>query len=202
MFGGRKPQSTQSSTPVPTPPTSSSSQAVQPSAPTPVRQPVGFETVLGANTTFKGDLKSKANVRIDGQFEGALDIEGNILVGETARVTADIHAKNEVRVAGAVRGNVVGRKVHLTRTGRVWGDINTAALTTEEGAYIDGKISMGSHPAGMQGFSALPAPEVSILYPMSEDGPTPDTVEGEVLDEVEHHEVKAETKADNKPSAS
>ncbi len=193
MFGGRKPQPTQPSTSVN--PSTVGPQPTQPSTPAMQRQPIGFETVLGAHTTFKGDLKSKANVRIDGQFEGSLDIDGNILVGETARVTADIHAKFEVKVAGAVRGNVIGRKVHLARTGRVWGDINTAALTTEEGAYIEGKISMSGHPAGSQGFTALPAPEVSVLYPMTEDGSMPETVEGEIMDDDDHHpEAKAEIK--------
>lgn len=114
-------------------------------APT-VRPPVGFETVLGANSTLLGDLKCQANVRLDGTFEGTLEIDGNVLVGETAKITADIHAKN-VAIAGAVRGNVSGKKVQLLRTGRVWGDITATAIATEEGAFIDGKITMISHDA-------------------------------------------------------
>lgn len=104
-------------------------------------QPVGFETVLGANSVMEGTLKSSANVRLDGQFTGTLEITGNVLVGETAQINADIHAKN-VSIAGAVRGNVSGKKVQLLRTGRIWGDIRAQALTTEEGAFIDGKITM------------------------------------------------------------
>jgi cytoskeletal protein CcmA (bactofilin family) len=105
------------------------------------QQPVGFETVLGANCTLEGKLSSSANIRLDGTFTGTLEITGNVLVGETAKITADIHAKN-VSIAGAVRGNISGKKVQLLRTGRVWGDITAAALTTEEGAFIDGKITM------------------------------------------------------------
>lgn len=110
------------------------------------QQPVGFETVLGANCSLEGVLRSKANVRLDGTFSGTLEIEGNVLVGETAKITADINAKN-ISIAGAVRGNVFGKKVQLLRTGRVWGDIHATALTTEEGAFIDGKIAMMSHEA-------------------------------------------------------
>ncbi|GIL08743.1 MAG: hypothetical protein BroJett033_2540 [Chloroflexota bacterium] len=109
-------------------------------------QPVGFETVLGANCELEGVLRSRANVRLDGTFTGTLEIEGNVLVGETARITADINAKN-VSIAGAVRGNVSGKKVQLLRTGRIWGDIHATALTTEEGAFIDGKIAMMSREA-------------------------------------------------------
>jgi cytoskeletal protein CcmA (bactofilin family) len=96
------------------------------------QQPVGFETVL-----------SSANVRLDGTFTGTLEIGGNVLVGETAQINADINAKN-ISIAGAVRGNINGKKVQLLRTGRIWGDIHATALTTEEGAFIDGKITMVS----------------------------------------------------------
>jgi cytoskeletal protein CcmA (bactofilin family) len=118
-------------------------QLPRPAAPV---QPVGFETVLGANCALEGTLRSKANVRLDGTFTGTLEIEGNVLVGETARITADINARN-ISIAGAVRGNVSGKKVQLLRTGRVWGDIRATALTTEEGAFIDGKITMVGHEA-------------------------------------------------------
>lgn len=131
FFGNRR-----QSEPPPPPP---KPQAPPPAAAPP--QPVGFETVLGANSTLEGTLRSNANVRLDGTFTGTLEINGNVLVGETAKINADIHAKN-VSIAGAVRGNVSGKKVQLLRTGRIWGDIRATALTTEEGAFIDGKIAM------------------------------------------------------------
>ena len=178
MFGTRKTQSTPS-----VPPGPGNNQ--QPTGQTTPRQPVGFETVLGANSSIKGDFKSQANVRLDGTFEGTLDIEGNVLVGETARITADIHAKN-VSIAGAVRGNVSGNKIQLLRTGRVWGDISANAITTEEGAFIDGKITMLGHPAGITGFESagsLPAPEVTVLHPIAEDAESGEPVEAEMIDD-------------------
>lgn len=182
MFGGRKSQPAQSATP-PAPPAVNSTPSNTPGA-TNARPPVGFETVLGANTTVKGELRSKTNVRIDGNFEGSLEIDGNIFVGETARIVADIQSRNEVKVAGAVRGNINGRKVHLSRTGRVWGDISTGSLTADDGAYIEGKITMVNHPANNQGFTtALPAPEVAVLQPMAEDAVTGDPVEAELMDD-------------------
>lgn len=109
-------------------------------------RPVGFDTVIGSNTQIEGKFASSGNVRMDGAFSGSLDVSGNILVGESAEITADITARN-ISIAGTVRGNVTGSKVQLLRTGRIWGDINAAALTTEEGAFIDGKISMVAHEA-------------------------------------------------------
>jgi cytoskeletal protein CcmA (bactofilin family) len=108
--------------------------------------PIGFETVIGASCQIEGKFKSNSNVRIDGVLSGALEVAGNMLVGETAKIEADIHARN-ISIAGAVRGNVYGKKVQILRTGRVWGDIHATALTTEEGAFIDGKITMLGHSA-------------------------------------------------------
>ena len=112
----------------------------------PAGRPVGFDTVIGSNTHIEGAFASSGNVRMDGHFSGALEISGNILVGESADIRADINARN-VSIAGTVRGNVTGNKVQLLRTGRIWGDISASALTTEEGAFIDGKITMVGHAA-------------------------------------------------------
>src|SRR5688572_21422127 len=94
-------------------------QAVKPTIP---QHPIGFDTVLGASSSMDGKLHSEGNVRLDGEFTGTLEIKGNVLVGETAKINADIEARN-ISIAGAVRGNVTGNKVQLLRTGRIWGDI-------------------------------------------------------------------------------
>lgn len=119
------------------------------------QQPIGFESVLGVHSKMEGNLESHANIRLDGEFTGTLKITGNVLVGEHATINADINGKN-ISIAGAVRGNVSGKKVQLLRTARVWGDITATALSTEEGAFIDGKISMTS---------AEPEPEETVLEP-------------------------------------
>lgn len=112
----------------------------------PTGQPVGFDTVIGSNSETEGTFTSSGNVRMDGKFTGSLEIAGNILVGESADIHADINARN-ISIAGTVRGNVAGNKVQLLRTGRIWGDINASALTTEEGAFIEGKVTMAGHSA-------------------------------------------------------
>lgn len=106
---------------------------------------IGFDTVLSASTVLEGTLKSQGNIRLDGTFSGKLDITGNVLVGETAEIDADIEARN-ISIAGKVRGNVIGNKVQLLKTGHIWGDIQANSLTTEDGAFIDGKIAMKLKP--------------------------------------------------------
>lgn len=121
-------------------------EAQEPVTVMPTGQPVGFDSVIGSNSQTEGTFYSTGNVRMDGKFIGTLEIEGNILIGESADIRADINARN-ISIAGTVRGNVTGSKVQLLRTGRIWGDISASALTTEEGAFIDGKITMVGHAA-------------------------------------------------------
>jgi len=157
--------------------------------PAPPQQPVGFETVVGANCTIEGTLRSNANVRLDGSFTGTLEITGNVLVGETAKINADINARN-VSIAGAVRGNVSGKKVQLLRTGRIWGDITAAALTTEEGAFIDGKITMvGTDPLRPE---AQARDETLVLdYPAADEtAPERQSLPSETQDQMNDEEME------------
>lgn len=167
--------------------------------------PIGFETVLGTNSTLEGVLRSSANVRLDGTFTGTLEINGNVLVGETAKINADINARN-ISIAGAVRGNVTGKKVQLLRTGRIWGDINATALTTEEGAFIDGKITMISHEASAPpAESPIPDEVPSNITPINvSDQETKPTIEASGSSDAaaEQNEVSEDATApleDNTP---
>jgi len=175
MFGGRKP---------PQPASSTQTMAQAPSIaniPQNARQPVGFESVLGANCSLKGELHSHANVRLDGNLDGHIVIEGNLLLGETARINADVHAQN-ITIAGAVRGNIVGQRVQMLRSGRVWGDISASSIVTEEGAFIEGTITMTGHPAS-KGFEQLPAPNTHVIQTLAEDATSGEPLEVEVMDD-------------------
>jgi len=60
----------------------------------------------------------------------------------TGRVTSEHVRANLVIVAGALQGNITAQKIEIRSTGRVWGDVVTAAIATEEGAFLRGQITM------------------------------------------------------------
>jgi cytoskeletal protein CcmA (bactofilin family) len=109
------------------------------------QQPAPLErvtSVLGAGISWKGSLTGSGGVRIEGAFEGEIALRGLLVVGETGRITCEQLRANVVIVAGAVRGNITAEKVEIRATGRVWGDVVTAAFATEEGAFLRGQIRM------------------------------------------------------------
>jgi cytoskeletal protein CcmA (bactofilin family) len=81
-------------------------------------------------------------LRIESAFEGDIALRGLLVVGESGRVTCNHLRANTVIIAGAVRGDVTAEKVEIRSTGRVWGNVVTAAFATEEGAFLRGQIRM------------------------------------------------------------
>jgi len=103
-----------------------------------------IENILGPTATYKGHLKAEGNVRIDGYFEGSIETLGNVVVGEAAKVVADITASN-IQVWGAVKGSIVASgRLEILPTGRVWGEIKVASLLIDEGGLFRGQSSMPS----------------------------------------------------------
>lgn len=98
--------------------------------------------MLGPSITWKGQLSGSGGVRIEGAYEGDILLRGLLVVGETGRVTCQQLRANVVIVAGAVRGDITAEKVEIRRTGRIWGNVVTAAFSTEEGAFLRGQIRM------------------------------------------------------------
>lgn len=100
-----------------------------------------IETIVGPNAYFRGEIQSDGGVRIDGIFEGVVDITGNLVIGESAKVIADITANN-ISISGAIKGNIAGNRVEVLETGRVWGDLTINSLLLNEGAYLRGQTMM------------------------------------------------------------
>jgi len=112
-------------------------------ASTPTVQAVERVTsVLGAGIIWQGSLTGSGGVRIEGTYEGQIELSGMLVVGETGRVTCQDLRAATVIVAGSVRGNITAQKVEIRSTGRIWGNVVTISFATEEGAFLRGQIRM------------------------------------------------------------
>ena len=114
----------------------------QPTPPTSVQTVERITSVLGAGVIWQGSRVGSGGVRVEGTFEGQIALKGLLVVGETGKVTCENVRAANVIVAGAVKGNITAQKVEIRSSGRVWGNIITAAFATEEGAFLRGQIRM------------------------------------------------------------
>lgn len=120
-------------------------------------------TVLGPGINWKGDLRGKGGVRIEGTLEGEIAVQGIVIVGETGRVTCKTFKAGTIIVAGSVNAEIVSEKLEIRATGRVYGDVTTQSFSTEEGAFLRGKVTMEEKVD----LSDLPAPTQEIEIPES-----------------------------------
>ena len=99
-------------------------------------------SVIGKETEFKGSLEDKESVRIDGKFEGEIEVRGQLIVGEDAVIKANIKAKS-VSIGGKVVGDVnCEGKVELFSSGSLEGKVKASDLTIAEGAFFNGECKM------------------------------------------------------------
>jgi len=114
----------------------------QTSPPPTVQTVERITSVLGVGLIWQGSMTGSGGVRVEGTFEGEINLKGLLVIGETGKVTCENVRAANVIVAGAVKGNITAQKVEIRSTGRVWGDILTTAFATEEGAFLRGQIRM------------------------------------------------------------
>lgn len=98
---------------------------------------------LGAGLHVKGEITGNEDLHIDGTVEGLVQLDDRKLtVGATAKLTADIIAR-EVVVYGSVKGNLRARdRIEIKKDGSVVGDLTTARIMIEDGAYFKGAIEI------------------------------------------------------------
>lgn len=105
----------------------------------PPRQSKLGESLIGFEAVFEGVIQLKGDLRVEGTLVGDVDTPGNVLVGENGTLNGNIRAAT-VYTAGIVRGDVNARRISVTRTGRILGDLTVVTLNTEDGSVVQGRI--------------------------------------------------------------
>jgi cytoskeletal protein CcmA (bactofilin family) len=156
-IGGQKPGD-EPAAPTPAPaytpapaPAAASYASPEPAAPPSVpaaaapQRPAGpSRNVLSSDVEIKGTVKFTNDLVVDGRIEGEIQSEGNLTVGENARLKAEIKTGTVV-VYGKVHGNIVAsERVELKATAEVVGDIKAKTLSIEPGAIFVGKSNVGT----------------------------------------------------------
>jgi cytoskeletal protein CcmA (bactofilin family) len=107
--------------------------------------------LLGSTIVVKGEITSDEDLQIDGKVEGPVSLRGHRLtVGRSGQLNSEVTAR-EVIVYGNVSGNLRARdRVEIKKDGRVIGDIATARISIEDGAYFKGHIEIEHSQSSVQ----------------------------------------------------
>ncbi|HTP52336.1 MAG TPA: polymer-forming cytoskeletal protein [Anaeromyxobacteraceae bacterium] len=103
-----------------------------------------LNALLGRGSEFDGKLTFEGTVRIDGRFTGTIVTNDTLVVGEGAKVSAEVNCGTIV-VHGEVNGNIRAQVgVELHQPARVHGNIETPALMVAKGVIFEGQCKMES----------------------------------------------------------
>ena len=110
--------------------------------------PRNAAATIGKSVVIKGQMYSREDLYVDGEVEGTIECpESKVTVGPHGRLQAAIKAR-EVVVLGAVQGNVdAADKIDIRKDAKVVGDIKTARIVIEDGAYFKGAIDIAKPEA-------------------------------------------------------
>jgi cytoskeletal protein CcmA (bactofilin family) len=101
-----------------------------------------LNAILGKGSEFEGKLTFEGTVRIDGKFSGEISTSDVLVIGEGARVQAEISAGSVV-INGEVQGNVRAmNSIELHQPARVRGNLETPQLSIDKGVIFEGTSKM------------------------------------------------------------
>jgi len=146
--------------------------ASNPITPSGTPSPGGLTAFIDQGSSFEGKLSFKDTVRIDGHFSGEITSENTLVIGETGEIQANIRSKTVI-VSGSVSGDVVaGTKVVLHKSARMQGNVEAPSLMIEEGAVLNGQVSMPLPDSLKKGGTSLKAVEGGVPSPPKADSPS------------------------------
>lgn len=97
---------------------------------------------IGQTMRIKGEIYTKDEIEVDGEIDGTLESEDRLTIGETGKAEANLKAM-EVVIAGAVKGDVEAtQRIVLRKGANLVGDVKTAGIVIEDGAYFRGGIDI------------------------------------------------------------
>ena len=104
---------------------------------------VSAQSMIGKSLVIKGEITGAESVHIEGTVEGTIALpDDRVTVGASGRVSADITAQDIV-VLGEVNGRCdASDHLFVRREGSLCGDVMTARISVEDGAYLTGTIDI------------------------------------------------------------
>ena len=99
---------------------------------------ISINTIIGKGSAISGNLKVNGFIRIDGDIDGDLETDGNVIVGENARIRGNLSAKSVI-IGGIIKGNVTAAEsVKILSEAAVIGDVISRKVQIDASAVIHG----------------------------------------------------------------
>jgi cytoskeletal protein CcmA (bactofilin family) len=104
---------------------------------------IGTASIITPGTYIKGEIKCEGNILINGDFEGIISSNSEVVVGKSGRVKGEINSQ-KLLVSGEFRGSFTGEIVDIMPYGKVYGDVHVNNIIIEPNAVFEGETKIVS----------------------------------------------------------
>ncbi|KPJ77697.1 MAG: hypothetical protein AMJ54_06860 [Deltaproteobacteria bacterium SG8_13] len=99
-------------------------------------------SLVSRGVCIEGDIQGSENALIQGCIKGSIRLNGDIIIGSSAVVEADVEGNNII-IKGTVIGNVTAREhLEIQSTGKMNGDITARSIDFKDGSSFEGRSQM------------------------------------------------------------
>jgi len=120
---------------------------------------VSSASIITPGTSIKGEIRCEGNILLNGEFEGSIISQSEVVVGKSGRVSGEIQAA-KLLVSGEFRGNFTGEVIDIMPYGKVYGDVKVNNIVIEPNAVFEGETKIVSGRVERQDIS-----DVHIVQP-------------------------------------
>jgi len=104
---------------------------------------VSSASIITPGTAIKGEIRCEGNILLNGEFEGVIVSQSEVVVGKSGRVSGEIQAA-KLLVSGEFRGNFTGEVIDIMPYGKVYGDVKVNNIVIEPNAVFEGETKIVS----------------------------------------------------------
>jgi cytoskeletal protein CcmA (bactofilin family) len=107
-------------------------------------------SVIGENSKFKGEFTTSGSINVNGEFEGVIRADREVIISPGGKVTGEVYGGSVV-ISGHVNGNITAKEgLEIGKSGRVQGDLKGGKIVIEEGSSYQGRVVVESETAPAQ----------------------------------------------------
>ncbi len=102
---------------------------------------VSSASIITPGTSIKGEIRCEGNILLNGEFEGVIISQAEVVVGKSGRVRGEIQAA-KLLVSGEFYGDFTGEVIDIMPYGKVYGDVKVNNIVIEPNAVFEGETKI------------------------------------------------------------